>query len=599
MTAPPPRRHERRRFRLPPRRHDLRTRVHVEHPAGCAETNTIGTLLVLEEAARAGVKKLVLSTSAAIYGNNPVVPKREEMIPEPASPYAISKLDGEYYCRLFTDTGRLPTVALRYFNVFGPRQNPASAYAAAVPIFIHRALRNEPITIHGDGAQTRDFISVHDVARANAFFAVESPLTGVFNVARGGSLSILDLARLILRLTGSASDHCPRPRTPRRCPPLDRQPRQALRRRFHPVVRFRRGPPRDHRLLPGRPGPGPIESFLNFLHRHPGFHPIYLFAPIPVSMQTRVLGNSDLHITPIGFGAWAIGGGDWQFGWGDQDDRESIAAIHRALELEASTGSTPPPFTDWDAPRKWSRAPSPNGPAPSPYVFTKCGMVWGDDRKVDYCLRAASVRRECEQSLRRLSVDTIDLYQVHWPADDPAETAEGWRELAALQREGKIRWIGASNFNLDELQAVQHVSPVTSLQPPYSLIRRETEIELLPYCQSQGIGVICYSPMASGLLSGAMTRERIASLPLNDWRSRNPEFQEPRLTRNLAIAQCLRDIGRRHGVSAAEAAIAWVLRHPAITGAIVGARNPGQVEGFVGAADFRLAPVEIEELYAV
>jgi aryl-alcohol dehydrogenase-like predicted oxidoreductase len=226
-------------------------------------------------------------------------------------------------------------------------------------------------------------------------------------------------------------------------------------------------------------------------------------------------------------------------------------------------------------------------------------MVWGEDRKVDYSLRADSVRRECEASLRRLRVDVIDLYQVHWPADDPAETAEGWMELANLQREGKIRWIGASNFNLEELQAVQHIAPVTSLQPPYSLIRRETEIELLPFCLSQNIGVICYSPMASGLLSGAMTRERIDSLPINDWRTRNPEYQEPRLSRNLLIAQCLRDIGQRHGLSAGEVAIAWVLRHAAVTGAIVGARNAKQVEGIVGAGEFRLAPVEIEELNAI
>jgi UDP-glucose 4-epimerase len=183
----------------------------MEHPVLCAETNTIGTLVVLEEAARAGVKKLILSSSAAIYGDNPVVPKREDMIPEPASPYAISKLDGEYYCHLFTAARALHSVALRYFNVFGPRQNPASAYAAAVPIFIHQTLRGEPLTIHGDGAQTRDFISVRDVARANAYFAVESPLTGVFNVARGGSLSIRDLAARILTLTGSRSEliHAP------------------------------------------------------------------------------------------------------------------------------------------------------------------------------------------------------------------------------------------------------------------------------------------------------------------------------------------------------------------------------------------------------
>jgi len=209
------------------------------------------------------------------------------------------------------------------------------------------------------------------------------------------------------------------------------------------------------------------------------------------------------------------------------------------------------------------------------------------------------VRRECENSLRRLKIEAIDLYQIHWPSDDLAETEEGWRELAALQREGKVRWIGVSNFNLDELQAVQHIAPVTSLQPPYSLIRREAEIELLPYCLSQNIGVICYSPMASGLLTGAMSRERIAGLPLNDWRTRNPEFQEPRLSRNLAIANRLRDIGQRHGRSAAEAAIAWVLRNPAITGAIVGARNPKQVEGVVGAAGLALAAIEAEELQAI
>jgi UDP-glucose 4-epimerase len=178
----------------------------MENPVSCASTNTIGTLIVLEEAAAAGVKKLSLSSSAAIYGNNPVIPKLEDMAPEPGSPYAITKLDGEYYCQIFTASRRLPTVSLRYFNVFGPRQNPASAYAAAIPIFIHRALRNEPLTIHGDGGQTRDFISVRDVARANAFFVTESPLTGVFNVARGTSITIHDLAHRIVRLTGSRSE---------------------------------------------------------------------------------------------------------------------------------------------------------------------------------------------------------------------------------------------------------------------------------------------------------------------------------------------------------------------------------------------------------
>jgi aryl-alcohol dehydrogenase-like predicted oxidoreductase len=315
-------------------------------------------------------------------------------------------------------------------------------------------------------------------------------------------------------------------------------------------------------------------------------------------MKTRPLGNSDLHITPIGFGAWAVGGGDWQFGWGDQDDRESIAAIHRALELGINWIDTAAVYGLGHSEEVVSRAVA-DWPGRKPYIFTKCGMVWDADRKVDYSLHAASVRSECEASLRRLKVDAIDLYQVHWPADDPAETEEGWRELARLQREGKIRWIGASNFNLDELQAVQHISPVTSLQPPYSLIHREAEIELLPYCHSQGIGVISYSPMASGLLTGAMTRDRIAAMPLNDWRTRNPEFQEPKLSRNLAIAQHLRAVGQSHGVSAGAAAIAWVLRHPAITGAIVGARSPQQVEGIVGAADLALAAIEVEELQAI
>ena len=315
-------------------------------------------------------------------------------------------------------------------------------------------------------------------------------------------------------------------------------------------------------------------------------------------MKTRVLGNSDLHITPIGFGAWAIGGGDWQFGWGDQDDRDSIAAIHRALELGINWIDTAAVYGFGRSEEVVARALA-DWPGLKPYLFTKCGMVWDEDRKIDYSLHATSVRRECENSLRRLKVDSIDLYQVHWPADDLAETEEGWRELAKLQLEGKVRWIGVSNVNLDELQAVQHIAPVTSLQPPYSLIRRVAEIEMLPYCESQNIGVISYSPMASGLLTGAMSRDRIAGLPLNDWRTRSPEFQEPKLSRNLAIAQRLRAVGQNHGRSAAEVAIAWVLSHHAITGAIVGARNPKQVEGIVGAADLKLAAIEVEELQAI
>jgi aryl-alcohol dehydrogenase-like predicted oxidoreductase len=315
-------------------------------------------------------------------------------------------------------------------------------------------------------------------------------------------------------------------------------------------------------------------------------------------MKTRPLGNSDLHITPVGFGAWAVGGGDWQFGWGAQDDSESIAAIRRALELGVNWIDTAAVYGLGHSEEVVARALA-DWTGARPYVFTKCGMVWGEDRKVDYCLRAASIRRECEASLRRLKVDVIDLYQIHWPSDDLAETEEGWTELSNLRSEGKVRWIGVSNFNLDELEAAQHIAPVTSLQPPYSLVRREVEIEILPYCLSQNIGVIAYSPMASGLLTGAMTRDRIAALPANDWRAHHPEFHEPKLSRNLAIAQRLREVGQRCGSSTGHAAIAWVLRNPAVTGAIVGARNPKQIEEIIGDGDFSFGPADAEYIQSV
>ena len=312
-------------------------------------------------------------------------------------------------------------------------------------------------------------------------------------------------------------------------------------------------------------------------------------------MNTRKLGNSDLHITPVGFGAWAIGGGDWQFGWGAQDDDQSVAAIHRALELGVNWIDTAAVYglghseeVVARALREWQGA--------RPYVFTKCGMVWDAQRKVDYSLKAGSVRRECEASLRRLGVDVIDLYQIHWSADDLAETEEGWAEMAKLQKEGKVRWIGVCNFSAAELGAVRSIAPVTSLQPPYNLIRRGIEAELLPWCERAGVGTIVYSPMASGLLTGAMTRERAAALPANDWRGHNAEFQEPKLSQNLALVERLKGIAARHGRTPGEAAIAWTLRQPAVTGAIVGGRNPKQVEGIVGAADFRLSAEEIAEL---
>ena len=312
-------------------------------------------------------------------------------------------------------------------------------------------------------------------------------------------------------------------------------------------------------------------------------------------MNKRPFGNSDLHLTSVGFGAWAVGGGGWQFGWGAQEDSDSVAAIHKALELGVNWIDTAAVYGLGHSEEVVARALA-DWEGPRPYVFTKCGMVWDDAGKIDYSLREASVRRECENSLRRLKTDVIDLYQIHWSADDMEETEEGWRTLAALQKEGKVRWIGASNFSREELEHAQAIAPVTSLQPPYSLIKRGIEGEQLPWCEANHVGVIVYSPMGSGLLTGAMSRDRAAKLPTEDWRSKNPEFQEPKLSQNLALAERLRAVGERHGRTAGEAAIAWTLRLPAVTAAIVGARNAGQVEGIIGGGDWKLAPGEIAEI---
>lgn len=311
-------------------------------------------------------------------------------------------------------------------------------------------------------------------------------------------------------------------------------------------------------------------------------------------MKTNILGNSDLAITPIGVGAWAIGG-DWQFGWGPQDDAQSIAAIHRALELGMNWIDTAPAYGLGHSEEVVARALA-RWKGKRPYIFTKCGMVWNDQGKIDYSLRAESVRHECEASLRRLKTDAIDLYQIHWTADELNETIEGWNTLTALQKEGKVRWIGVSNAGVEELQKLHSIVRITSLQPAYSLIRREVETAQLPWCRRENVGVIVYSPMASGLLTGAMTRERIASLPPTDWRSRNEQFREPKLSGNLRLVERLRIVGARHGRSPGEVAIAWTLHHPAVTGAIVGARSPHQVDGIIGAMDFRLTPTEIAEI---
>jgi aryl-alcohol dehydrogenase-like predicted oxidoreductase len=308
---------------------------------------------------------------------------------------------------------------------------------------------------------------------------------------------------------------------------------------------------------------------------------------------TRRLGTSDLEITPLGFGSWAAGGGGWQFGWGPQDDGESIGAIQRALDLGLNWIDTAAVYGLGHAEEIVAKAL--RGRARRPYVFTKCERVWGADGKVGKSLEPESLRRECEASLRRLEVERIDLYQIHWPEPD-ADIERGWETLARLKDEGKVRWIGVSNFDARQLERARKVAPITSLQPPYSAVHREVEAEGLPYCARHGIGVIAYSPMQAGLLTGAMTRERVKAFPENDWRSRSPDFREPRLGRNLALQDLFARIGQRRGCSAAVIALAWVLRRPEVTGAIVGARRPAQVDGFAPALELRLAPEELQEI---
>jgi aryl-alcohol dehydrogenase-like predicted oxidoreductase len=313
-------------------------------------------------------------------------------------------------------------------------------------------------------------------------------------------------------------------------------------------------------------------------------------------VQMRKLGNSDLQITRVGYGAWAIGGSGWQFAWGAQDDSESVAAIHRALELGVNWIDTAAVYGLGHSEEVVGRALK-EWHGSRPYVFTKCGLRGDVAGEVQKVLSADSIRGEVEDSLRRLSVDVIDLYQIHWPPDpDSSALEEGWSTLANLKREGKVRWIGVSNFNVQQLQRAQAIAPVTSLQPRYSLVHREIEDEILPYCLSEGIGVIAYSPMASGLLTGAMTRERAARLPKDDWRREDPDFEEPNLSHNLALVERMREIANNHDRFVGEVAIAWTLHHPAVTGAIVGARNARQAEEVMRAADLHLTEEEVTEI---
>ena len=296
-------------------------------------------------------------------------------------------------------------------------------------------------------------------------------------------------------------------------------------------------------------------------------------------------------LTPIGFGAWAVGGGDWAYSWGPQDDKDSIAAIHKAIDLGVNWIDTAPVYGLGHSEEIVGRAVKES--SIKPFIFTKCGMVWDEKREIRRTL--LDIRRECEQSLRRLQVEAIDLYQIHWPVEDK-DIEEGWAAMAALQKEGKVRYIGVSNFSTSQIERCIDIAPVTSLQPPYSMINRTAEAELLPYCLQNAIGVINYAPMHSGLLTGAMTKERVANLPPDDFRRNVKNYQEPLLSRNLAIAEFLKQIGARHGVSAGVIAIAWTLCNPAITAAIVGGRSPEQVEGVWPASKFRLSRAEYKEI---
>jgi len=309
-------------------------------------------------------------------------------------------------------------------------------------------------------------------------------------------------------------------------------------------------------------------------------------------MQTRQFGKTDMQITPIGLGAWAIGGGDYVSGWGSQDDQESIATIRRALDLGINWIDTAPVYG-------MGRSEEVVGQAikgrEKPYIFTKCSLLWDEKRQISNSLQAASLHREVDASLKRLGVDVIDLYQIHWPNPDP-DIEEGWSTLVDIKKAGKVRHIGVSNFSVEQIRRAEKIAPVETLQPPYSLINSAVDKEILPYCQQHNIGTIIYSPMASGLLTGSMTQERIKQLPEDDWRGRNREYQEPRLSRNLALAKILSDIGYLHNVPAGVVAIAWTLHNPAVTAAIVGARRPAQIEELVPAAEFRLTDTEMAQI---
>ena len=309
-------------------------------------------------------------------------------------------------------------------------------------------------------------------------------------------------------------------------------------------------------------------------------------------MRTRTLGASGLEFTTIGVGTWAIGGGDWKFGWGRQDESEAVAAIVRAVDLGINWVDTAPVYGAGKSEELTGRALKQIPASRRPIVATKLGRINQPDKSIKPDITPASIRRECEDSLRRLGVEAIDLYQMHWPEPE-AEIEAGWQAMADLQREGKVRHIGVCNYSAAQMERIRKIAPIASLQPPYSMVRREIEAVELPYCAKHNIGVVAYSPMQKGLLTGKFSAERADALDASDHRSRDPNFQQPRLPVHLELVEGLREIAARAGHSAAELAIAWTLRRPEVTSAIVGARNPQQIEETAGAGDWALSDGEL------
>jgi aryl-alcohol dehydrogenase-like predicted oxidoreductase len=311
------------------------------------------------------------------------------------------------------------------------------------------------------------------------------------------------------------------------------------------------------------------------------------------TLKTSQLGQTDLEITRVGFGAWAIGGGGWEFGWGAQEDEQSVASIHRALEQGVNWIDTAAAYGFGRSEQIVGRALE--GLATRPYVFTKCSLLEGPGRRVLHSLKRDSILREAEASLQRLGLDAIDLYQIHWP-NPAADVEEGWAALAELKDQGLVRHIGVSNFDVEQLRRIQQISPVETLQPQYSLIEREAEQELLPFAEQEGIGVIVYSPMGSGILTGSMTRERIAGLADDDWRKHDQRFSEPQLSQNLDLVERLRTVAERYDTIPGAVAIAWTLRNPAVDGAIVGFRAPSQVDPLLVAANLELSDDDLDQI---